>query len=542
MALLAHSRRIAFRPSAHGTALFLLALALGLPSLAFPFGHDQGLYFYVGREWLHGACPYRDVFDHKTPGIYVVHLVSIALFGEHTWAIRIADLSCVLVLGLIVARLATPRARRLAPGIAGFACATISLLHYGYFNYWDTAQSELWYTTLGLASVAAAARMIILRRAAVLAGVAAGLALAMKPPSMPYVLVAFAVLAMRAVSAQSGVASASARPSILAILGVTARFALAAACPLALTALYFAARGGLSAMIDIVVGANSYYVAHEKGVQSLEEASARFRDAFRILFPLSAVAAVALVVGLLQAVRKRDPVARGCWGLALAIVVASVACVSMQQKFYWLHWLTVIGGLGIVVTLAADRFVAFLAPRIGRRHAWATAALTLALVYAVSSIAKDTFGAQTSSVIGLLSGRISRPAFASRFFLDPLYYYEVDVEATSAFIRSRARPGDTLCARGFNPELYALTGLKYEGRFFWTNFLVDPRRAYRRQDYLEEDRKAFLQSRPRFVVAVKKEEGKGNIESAETYFPLGYTIIREFGTMQVLERGAEGTP
>ena len=68
---------------------------------------------------------------------------------------------------------------------------------------------------------------------------------------------------------------------------------------------------------------------------------------------------------------------------------------------------------------------------------------------------------------------------------------------------------------------------------------MDPRRAYRRADYAEKDRQAFVRSRPRFVVAVKKEEGRGNVESAETYFPLGYAIVAELGTMQVLERNAE---
>ena len=51
-------------------ALAVVAAAFGWASLTYPFGRDLGLYFYVGREWaLRGAIPYRDVLDHKTPGI-----------------------------------------------------------------------------------------------------------------------------------------------------------------------------------------------------------------------------------------------------------------------------------------------------------------------------------------------------------------------------------------------------------------------------------------------------------------------------------------
>lgn len=521
------------RPSLHGGVLAGAAIAFGLPSLAYPFGHDQGLYFYVGREWLHGYCPYRDVFDHKTPGIYVLHLLSIAVFGEHTWAIRVADLVCVLALGAVVARIATPRGRRVAPGSVGFAAAVASMLHYGFFNYWDTAQSELWYTTLGLLAIACATRVSKERVAALGAGAAAGLALVMKPPSLPYVAVAAIAVAMRAWNAQGE--TQPIRSRVLRVVTAELFFAVAAAAPISMTIGYFAARGGLTAMIDIVVGANSYYVAHEKGVQGLGEALDRFGDAFRIFFPVGLAALLGLVAGVADAIRRKDAVERARWSLALAVFVASIACVGMQQKFYWLHWLTIIGALAVIIVMVSLRAVEIVGKRMRASYAWACVALFWAVLYSTAGAARAN-AAQVGSVQDLVTGRITRAEYASRFFLEPLYYYEVDVEAASRFIKERARPGDTLCSRGFNPEVYALSGLRYGGRFFWTNFLVDPRRAYRRAEYVEEDRQAFERSKPRFVVAVKKEEGRGNVESAETYYPLGYRITAEFGTMQVLER------
>src|SRR5580658_2324456 len=84
-----------------------VGVLFGAASLAWPFGWDTSVHYYVGREWLlRGAIPYRDTFDHKTPGIHLVHAVAIALFGEGMWGIRIIELGSVVVLGWACARIA----------------------------------------------------------------------------------------------------------------------------------------------------------------------------------------------------------------------------------------------------------------------------------------------------------------------------------------------------------------------------------------------------------------------------------------------------
>ena len=51
--------------------LAAVGVLFGAASLAWPFGWDTSVHYYVGREWLlRGAIPYRDTFDHKTPGIH----------------------------------------------------------------------------------------------------------------------------------------------------------------------------------------------------------------------------------------------------------------------------------------------------------------------------------------------------------------------------------------------------------------------------------------------------------------------------------------
>src|SRR5215467_14499916 len=75
-----------------------IAIAFGAMSLTYPYGHDQGLYGYVAREWmLEGKIPYRDLFDHKPPGIYIIYGFATLLFGTGMWGIRVLDLACVLL-------------------------------------------------------------------------------------------------------------------------------------------------------------------------------------------------------------------------------------------------------------------------------------------------------------------------------------------------------------------------------------------------------------------------------------------------------------
>src|SRR4051794_10368215 len=101
--------RLGFRAWTLDVALACVAFVAGAPSLFYPLGRDQGLYFYVGREWLQrGRFPYLDSFDVKTPGIYAVHALAIALFGEVAWGARLLELACVVAVGFLAATLAAP--------------------------------------------------------------------------------------------------------------------------------------------------------------------------------------------------------------------------------------------------------------------------------------------------------------------------------------------------------------------------------------------------------------------------------------------------
>lgn len=52
------------------TLVCLATIALSTNNIAVPLDRDEGAFLAVAQRILHGSIPYRDVFDHKGPGIY----------------------------------------------------------------------------------------------------------------------------------------------------------------------------------------------------------------------------------------------------------------------------------------------------------------------------------------------------------------------------------------------------------------------------------------------------------------------------------------
>lgn len=116
--------------------LVVIAVAFGAVTLGFPFGRDQGLYYYVGREWLHGSVPYRDTMDQKTPLIFLIYALSIIIFGENLWGIRLLELIWVVGVGQMLGSLSAARGKAPIGGTRGVTTVGSAVLYWGYLNYW----------------------------------------------------------------------------------------------------------------------------------------------------------------------------------------------------------------------------------------------------------------------------------------------------------------------------------------------------------------------------------------------------------------------
>src|SRR5262249_22814012 len=134
-------------------------------------------------------------------------------------------------------------------------------------------------------------------------------------------------------------------------------------------------------------------------------------------------------------------------------------------------------------------------------------------------------------------GLESREELAA-YFVTPsgLFWFDRS-QRVGDWLRDHTTEDDYVCVRGFQPEIYAVAQRRHSGRFFWTTFLTNPARAYRREEWLREDRDAFVKNPPRYVVALGfVREGP----DAPSYFEsLGYRTIEvmdEFTIMGLQSR------
>jgi 4-amino-4-deoxy-L-arabinose transferase-like glycosyltransferase len=120
-----------------------LILAVGLPSIIYPFGFDQANQAYIASRVLGGDVLFKDVVSLKPVLTIWFHVVSLWLFGHNMMSIRIADLIWVMIVSLLIFRFAI----RAFPE-RGTWVGLIGGLFYAVFYYshtfWHTAQADGW--------------------------------------------------------------------------------------------------------------------------------------------------------------------------------------------------------------------------------------------------------------------------------------------------------------------------------------------------------------------------------------------------------------
>jgi hypothetical protein len=89
-----------------------LLLCVGLPLVvllaATPLynvvpARDSGLFLYIGQAIQHGQVPYRDVWDHKPPGVFYIDAVGLWLGGRWgVWGLELVNLVLAAALGFAV--------------------------------------------------------------------------------------------------------------------------------------------------------------------------------------------------------------------------------------------------------------------------------------------------------------------------------------------------------------------------------------------------------------------------------------------------------
>ena len=135
--------------------LFLACLALLVASaLLTPVSNDAGTYLTQADGILAGRLPYRDTFDHKTPGTYVVFAAVLAATGRSLAAVQLVQALSVVLTAVLTALLTW----RLWSALAA-ALAALFLLYGGAAYAGAHLTTEAW---VGLCT--AGALLVLLRR------------------------------------------------------------------------------------------------------------------------------------------------------------------------------------------------------------------------------------------------------------------------------------------------------------------------------------------------------------------------------------------
>lgn len=187
-------------PSSRADKLFMwlwLLLALGLTlsvrlhHLNMPLERDEGEFAEAGARILEGGVPYKDFYNAKFPGTYLVYALILCVFGKTTAAVHLG----VLIFSLATSLLVFLTARRwVSAALAGFAALCLSIMSLS-----PTALTLAGHAThfVSFFAVAAMLCFVIAReknsRAYLLAaGICAGFAMLMKQQGA-FVMMAFAI-------------------------------------------------------------------------------------------------------------------------------------------------------------------------------------------------------------------------------------------------------------------------------------------------------------------------------------------------------------
>lgn len=322
-------------------ALAVLAVAVpNLPTRRVP-SEDAGVFFYIANTLLAGGVPYRDVWDHKPPAVYVIDALGLAAGGPMgVWVLQLAALAVAAVLSYRVMAKAFAPAAALAGTLAWILAAPRLFLEDGtQTSFVELYALPLQFAAFGLYSVSTTRRTAF-------SGVLLGLAGLLKPT----LIGTWVAIALREL--WQAVRGEDRRTAF----GRVALLGLAAGAVVAGAVAAFALAGGLPWALDQAVRYNLLYSAFATPSARIDAVL----DGARLTLPSGLFAAGVLGWALAIADRRPRPVLVSLALLALPVEIV-LATSGRAYHYYFLAWLP---SLGVLAGYLASRALGF-RPRLG---------------------------------------------------------------------------------------------------------------------------------------------------------------------------------
>lgn len=453
----------------------MLTVLLGVVTLVFPHGRDQGSYAYAGWRLLHGELPYRDVFVFKPPGSVWMHSVATALFGLDPIAIRLLDLLWIGATALAVGRLLQALGARFQAGI--WAACLVPWLYF-QVDYWNIAQTDGW-----LVLPATLALLVVLEgrswRAWSAAGALAGLAILFKYTAALFGLPLLVALWLRD------------RP-----LQRLAAFAGGAAAMLGLQGLFLVLTDSWAPFADIQFDLVPNYVSDRRkastftdNLEKLVVLPGHKRDVAPLLY-----LALGGVIPAMALWRRR-----AAWFL-LALVLVTTSMTFAQGKFYDYHYLPILLPAALCGGILLDRLrqgVERFAP-----HGVAVGAVWLTLLAPLPFLSWGSYARELGSVLAgetreALWLRVGRYRYRD--------YKVVEIERAARWIARNTDDDEAIFTWTYEPELNVRARRPQVSRFLY-NYPF--RVAWETADYDTELAEA-LEDPPRLIVVGSQDARRG---------------------------------
>ncbi|WP_437955937.1 glycosyltransferase family 39 protein [Sorangium sp. So ce119] len=529
------SERLAAGPARGAGAQAIGAISVGviafllLQILTYGYGRDQGIYAMVARAVLDGGMPYRDVFDFKPPGIFLIYALARALFGPAQWGIRVLEVVGLAGMCFAMASLA---GRAFGDRRIGIVAAALAVLVHAQLDFWHTAQPESFGGMLTVFALLAATprggagapRPAKGAAALVASGALFGAAGLLKPPlagggvvlAVALAAPALAELARRALhggargedqragaevgralEGEPARAAASTRALLWAALRPALLVALGGALPVLACVAWFAAAGALGDLWEVLFVFTPHYTAlgwRDAGV--LEMA---WHGASEWLVRYSGPLALGLCFLLALHPERRE---RAGVALLAGVIAMHLVGVVMQAKFFPYHY----GATWPLTAMLAALGLWKAWERCARRGVRAIAALVAVLVAAgfARSATKDV----ADDYVERCAERLALLAAGARDLdrLDRLASV-ADVNAAAnravaAWLRERVAPGRPVFVWGFEPVIYDLADRPPATRYLYN---VPQRAAWARQEARDALMRDLAASPPAAIVVERRD-------------------------------------
>jgi hypothetical protein len=433
-------------------ALFLLCMLL-----LYPFGRDQGIFAVVGRTILEGGVPYKDAWDHKTPGIFFVNALAQLLAGNSMASIRIVETAALIALGGCFLRLSNELFGDLQAGIFG---TVLAWYYYIQLDYWHTGQAE------GFGAVVLAVGLLLVLR------------IRRNPLGSSWSFAGLGVLIACLFLLKPHLTAAFAAPLWLMVLpreqplpeptlsklqwGVRVAWIGAAAGAVFVGVFVYFARA--DAWADCVYALGGYNAEHlrlswsgDDGFEILPRAAAKLAG---LVGPIGALGLAACVYYL-----RRDPDGRERRRYAIAIagiLLTLFLGVVLQGKLFVYHFASLMPFVGLLCGWGLWLFW-----KRGERS-WPRTLVVLGLLAGLlaSGGPGGAFVQRNLARIEMFFGPKDPIASASALY-GPGEYDLGQVLRVSQWLQQNTRPNDAIYIWGFEPAIYQLSERRIGSRYLF---------------------------------------------------------------------------